>query len=201
MFGGASYTLPVSNGLANAYVSSSYELSRPETTDGAVLTGGRFVTPRLPFGRIVLDGYLLDRFDNYLNPTHSLGGTTRLRGYRTQAFVGPNVLVGNIEVRSPPLEILSVQVGAVAFFDTGDAFRDFSELSIKSGIGGGLRFLFPQFDRAVFRVDVGIPLNPSDPAAETSVIAQFYQAFSMPELSSPALVPSGAVQRVTPAGQ
>lgn len=189
LYGGVGYTVPLADGLARAYAASKVELSRPETTDGQVLAGARVVTPRLPFGRVVLDGYVLDRFDNYLNPTLSLGGTGRLRGYQTLAFVGPNVVVSNVEVRTRPLEIFSVQVGAVAFYDVGDAFRDFQAMSLKHGAGAGLRFLLPQIERAVFRIDVGFPLNRHDPAAETSVIAQFRQAFSMPELSSPGLVP------------
>jgi hypothetical protein len=189
VYGGAGYTAPFEDGLARVYASSTVELSAPETTDGQVLAGVRVVTPGLAFGRVVLDGYVLDRFANYLNPTYSLGGTTRLRGYRTQAFVGPNVVVTNVELRTRPVEILSVQVGAVAFYDVGNAFYDFSSMSLRHGAGAGLRFLLPQVERIGFRIDVGFPLNPRDPAAETSVVAQFGQAFPMPSLSSPALVP------------
>jgi hypothetical protein len=188
LYGGLGYTLPVIDGLLRTYATSTVQLSRASQTDAEFRAGARLVTPRLPFGRIVLDGLILDRFDNYLNPTQSLGGTTRLRGYRTQAFVGPNVVVGNAELRSRPIEILHVYVGAVAFYDVGDAFRTFSSMKLRQGVGGGLRFAFPQIQRSVFRVDLGVPLEPNDPDAETSVVAQFEQAFDVPQLSSPGLV-------------
>jgi hypothetical protein len=188
IYGGLGYTLGVGDGLARAYATNTIELSRPDQTDGALGGGLRFVTPTLPFGRVVLDGQIIDRYENYLNPVLSLGGTTRLRGYRTSAFVGPNLVVGNVEVRSRPVEILSVQVGAVAFFDVGDAFRDFDQMQLKRGVGGGLRFAFPQVQRTVLRIDVGVPLDRNVPGAETSIVARFEQAFPMPALETPGLV-------------
>jgi len=188
LYGGFAYTIPILDGLGRAYVTTTVQLSNRSQTDGEVQTGARLVTPKLPFGRIVLDGFVLDRFDNYLNPTESLGGTTRLRGYRTEAFVGPNVVVGNAEIRSRSVEILHVYVGAVAFYDVGDAFHSFATMQLRQGAGGGLRFAFPQIQRAVFRIDLGFPLTPNDPDAETTVVAQFEQAFDVPQLTSPGLV-------------
>jgi hypothetical protein len=188
IYGGLGYTVPLSDGLARAYATSSVQLSSIERTDAEFSAGARIVSPRLPFGRVVLDGLILDRFENYLNPLLSLGGTTRLRGYRTQAFVGPDVIAANAEIRSRPIEILHVQVGAVAFYDVGDAFRSFATLKLRQGAGGGLRFAFPQIQRSVFRIDLGVPLDPHDPDAETTVVAQFEQAFSVPGLIAPGLV-------------
>jgi hypothetical protein len=188
LYGGVGYTLPILDGFARPYVTTSVQISNPSQTDGEFLAGARLVTPKLPFGRLVLDGYILNRFDNYLNPSQVLGGTTRLRGYRTQAFVGPNVVVGNAEVRSRSVEILHVYFGAVAFYDVGDAFHSFSTMKLRQGAGAGLRIAFPQIQRAVFRVDFGFPLTPNDPDAETTVTAQFEQAFDVPQLTSPGLV-------------
>ncbi|HVW28304.1 MAG TPA: hypothetical protein VHC69_23235 [Polyangiaceae bacterium] len=188
LYGGAAYTLPVLDGFVRPYVTTSVQVSKPSQTDGELQSGARIVSPKLPFGRVVLDGFLLDRFDNYLNPIQSLGGTTRLRGYRTQAFVGPNVLVANAEVRSRSVEILHVYVGAVAFYDVGDAFHSFDTMKLRQGAGAGLRLAFPQIQRSVFRVDLGFPLTPRDPDAETTVVAQFEQAFDVPQLTTPGLV-------------
>lgn len=188
LYGGVSYTLPVIDGFVRPYFTTSVQLSNPSQTDGELLGGARIVSPKMPFGRLVLDGYILDRFDNYLNPTQSLGGTTRLRGYRTQAFVGPNVIVANAEVRSRPVEILHVYFGAVAFYDVGDAFHSFDTMKLRQGAGAGVRIAFPQIQRAVFRVDMGFPLTPSDPDAETTVVAQFEQAFDVPQLTAPGVV-------------
>jgi hypothetical protein len=185
LYTGVGYTVPVLDGLIRAYASSTIELSRVAQSDAQVVVGTRAVTPRLPFGRIIVDAVLLDRYANYLNPSQSLGGTTRLRGYRASAFVGPDVVVANLEVRSRPVEVLSVQIGAVAFYDVGDAFHDFGAMRLRHGVGGGLRFLIPELDRTVFRIDAGFPLDPRDPAAEMTVIAAFRQAFVMPDLSHP----------------
>jgi hypothetical protein len=182
---GVGYTAAVVDGLVRGYASSTIEMSRATESDAQVVVGTRVVTPRLPFGRAVVDAVVLDRYANYLNPSQSLGGTTRLRGYRAAAFVGPDVVALNLEIRSRPVEILSVQVGAVAFYDVGDAFRDWSAMKLRHGVGGGLRFLIPELDRAVFRIDVGFPLDPRDPAAEATVIAAFRQAFVMPDLGHP----------------
>jgi hypothetical protein len=188
VFSGLGYTLGVLDGLARVYVASTVELSSRNQTDAVVEAAVRLVTPRLPFGRLLWDGRVIDRYRNYLNPSQVLGGTTRLRGYRTAAFVGPDALVSNVELRSRPIEILSVQVGAAAFYDVGDAFRGFSNLTLKHGAGAGLRFAFPQIQRSVFRIDLGFPLDRGDPAAETTLIAQFEQAFTVPQVLPPGLV-------------
>jgi len=62
----------------------------------------------------------------------------------------------------------------------GDAFNRVRELSLLHGMGVGLRFLLPELDRDVFRVDLGFPVPTSSPHGETSVIATFGQAFNTP---------------------
>lgn len=188
-YAGLGYTLQVGDGLWRNYVSSTIELSSLERSDAEVSGGTRFVTPQLGFGRFVYDATALHRYRNYLNPISTLGGTTRLRGYEPSAFFGPDYFASNLEFRSRPVQILSVQLGAVAFWDMGDAFRGLEDLELKHGAGVGLRFLAPQVDRSVFRIDVGFPLDPSVPGSQTSVVAQFYQAFGMPGLAPSALVP------------
>ncbi|MBM4361343.1 MAG: BamA/TamA family outer membrane protein, partial [Deltaproteobacteria bacterium] len=165
------------------------EIAGPRGTDAELLLGGRIVTPRLPFGRFVVDGFSLDRYRNYLNPLQSLGGTTRLRGYRAAAFVGPSALVTNVELRTPPVQVFSILAGLAAFYDAGDAFRRREEMVLRQGVGLGLRILVPQIERVVFRVDLATPLDRSDPAGETTVVAQFRQAFPDPGPVPPALAP------------
>jgi outer membrane translocation and assembly module TamA len=109
-----------------------------------------------------------------------VGGTARLRGYQTSAAVGASSFSSNLEFRTRPVEILSAQVAAVAFYDVGDAFSAYSDIDLKHGVGGGIRFLIPQLDRDVFRVDIGVPVPFDTPGGETSVIATFEQAFAAP---------------------
>lgn len=192
VYSGAGYTVPIWDGLARGYVASSIELSDRHRSDAQVEAGARLITPRLGFGRLVVDGYAVDRFVNYLNPLQSLGGTTRLRGYRVNAFVGANEVVANVELRSRPVEILSLQFGGVLFYDVGDAGRTFRSLELRQGAGFGLRVLVPQVDRTVFRLDFGFPLSPSDAKAEATVVLRFYQAFDPPRMSPGASGQSGA---------
>lgn len=182
------YTVPVSDGFVRAFVSSNTEFSNAEQTDAQVTTGAHIVTPRFPLGRLVVNGYFLDRYENYLNPLVSLGGLDRLRGYRPQAFFGPNAAVVNVELRSPPIQVLSVQVGSALFYDVGDTGIDLDHIDLRHGVGYGLRFAFPQIQRSVFRIDLGIPLNFSDRYANPSIVAQFEQAFGIPALAAPGLV-------------
>lgn len=176
----ASYALPVGSGFAKFTASNSVELSTPEQTDAQLGLAFRFTSPRIGLGRVVYDARLVDHYRNYRNTNLGLGGTTRLRGYQTTAAAGSHYLVSNLEFRTRPLELFSTQLAGVLFYDVGDAFDRFGDLELKHGVGGGIRFLAPQLDRDVFRVDVGLPLPLDAPRGEVSVIATFEQAFSVP---------------------
>jgi len=69
--------------------------------------------------------------------------------------------------------------------DTGDAFDGFPNLRLKPSAGAGVRINFPQLDRTVMRLDLGVPfvrdvngrhIPPVD------VVLTFRQAFKMPQL-------------------
>ena len=74
-------------------------------------------------------------------------------------------------------------LGAVAFYDVGDAFSGFDHLSPKQAVGGGLRIVFPQIERAVLRLDVGVPIvsgvRPAD-VPPVSFFVAFHQALTLP---------------------
>jgi hypothetical protein len=176
----ASYARPVGSGFFKVYALHSLELSSPEQTDAQLSLRFRFTSPRLPIGRFVYDAYFLDHYRNYRNLNQALGGTTRLRGYQTIAAVGDHYLASNIEFRTRPLEIFSTQLGGVVFYDMGDAFDKFGDFQLKHGVGAGIRFLAPQLDRDVFRIDVGVPVPFDAIGGETTVIATFGQAFLVP---------------------
>lgn len=67
--------------------------------------------------------------------------------------------------------------------DVADAFDRFEDLNPKHALGGGLRVVFPQLDRAVLRFDLGVPVTsgprPSD-VPPLSFFVAFHQAFSLP---------------------
>ena len=193
VYGGAQYTVAMGDGLARLGVETAadYELSDraaggERVSDASVRASGRIVTPRLGFGRLVVDALVLNRYRNYLNRINFLGGEGRLRGYPTRSFYGKDTVVYNFEFRSRPVEILTCQIGATLFYDVGDSFDGFSDMELKSSIGAGLRAMFPQLDRAVLRVDVGFPMTPGyvPSGFPGQIVASFFQAFPMPGITA-----------------
>jgi hypothetical protein len=94
--------------------------------------------------------------------------------------VGRHAVISNLEFRTRPLQIFSSQIAAVAFYDVGDAFDRVNDLKLQHGVGVGLRFLIPELDRDVFRIDLGMPVPADAQYGDTSVIATFQQAFGVP---------------------
>lgn len=179
----ASYTVALGDGMARAYAEGIMEVEPSRVADASMEAGARVHSPRTPVGRLVFDAHLLHRIRNYMNRRTVLGGDTRLRGYSTQAYFGADVLSFNLEFRTRSFDILSMQTGAVAFWDAGDAFDGWNEMRIKHGVGVGLRAVFPQFSRHVWRLDWSIPLTrfaaPSGSFPGEFVLT-FQHAFPLP---------------------
>lgn len=180
---GVAYAHAIGDGLARASVDSTNEvrLDGGGVANGSVQAGLRLASPRARLGRLVIDAALVDRYENDLRRFSALGGDTRLRGWPTQYLIGSRALAANVELRSRPVQVLeSLQIGAAAFYDVGDAFEHWDEVVLHHSVGAGLRLLFPQLDRMVFRIDVGVPIAPARPegVAPVDFVATFGQAFS-----------------------
>ena len=189
------YTLPIGDGFVRPVVSSTIEYASRNRDDALIQTAARFVSPRLGFGRLMIDAEYFDRYRNYSNRYYALGGDNRLRGYEPGAFTGARLLAVNTEFRSSSLDILSAQVGAAAFYDVGDAWDRAGKAGAKSdyfqlkqSVGLGLRVLFPEFDRIVMRVDWGFPLTPGYSTFPGGFFLSFGQAFSMPAVPVPSVM-------------
>jgi hypothetical protein len=157
----AGYSLPMGDGLVGANVGTFAEqdLEQKTVTDGSVSGGFGAVTPRLGFGRLVMNTSFVNRYKNYLNSQTTTGGNGRLRGYPTSFFLGKDAYFYNVEFRTTSVRLLFAQIGAVAFYDAGDATTGFTNLSPKQSLGAGLRILFPQLNRLVLRADIAFPLK------------------------------------------
>jgi hypothetical protein len=156
----AGYAVALGDGLAGASINTFAENQDGLITDGSI--GGAFgaVTPRIfGLGRVVMNASFSNRYKNYLNARTFIGGEDRLRGYPTSFFFGKDTVFFNLEYRSRSFEILKAQLGGVAFFDAADAAQGFDMLRAKQSVGVGVRALFPQVNRNVFRVDVAFPLK------------------------------------------
>ncbi|HEU4533325.1 MAG TPA: hypothetical protein VFS00_04375, partial [Polyangiaceae bacterium] len=158
VYAAALYTVALGDGYARAAIESTTESKADQLSDGLLELGARVVSPRLPFGRLVFDAHAVSRYRNFLNRYSYFGGDTRLRGYPSSFFVGKDYVVGNLELRSRPLELFSTLVGAAAFYDTGGAFDGFERMRLHPSAGVGLRVLFPQVNRVVLRGDLAFPL-------------------------------------------
>lgn len=181
---GASYATAVGTGYLKVGGSNNVELSDARSMNASLSLSGRFTSPQLPYGRFVFDAYYSRIYHNFYNVSYSLDNATRLRGYTANPALdelfGTGVIAHNLEFRTRPLQIFSTLLGAVVFHDVGDAFYELDEIELKHSMGFGIRFLAPQLDRDVFRVDVGFPLSPGDAQAGITVNAAFGQAFSGP---------------------
>jgi hypothetical protein len=200
LYGAAQYTWAVRDGLVRLSFQSETQpqLDGGRISDAMLEPSMHLATPTIAgLGRLVVDGTFLWRWRNYLNQTVFLGGDDRLRGYPTNFFVGANILGYNVEARSRSIEILSCELGAVAFYDVGDAYTNGSSFVPYQATGVGIRALFPWLDRTVFRVDVGFPLRrPIDPASGAPVppmqfIVTFGQAFVTPTVFPAPALPTG----------
>ncbi|MEP7050734.1 MAG: hypothetical protein ABJB12_10290 [Pseudomonadota bacterium] len=183
-----SYTFPVADGLLRPLLGSRLEYASGARNEALFEGGLRFVSPRLGFGRLVFDAEVLDHALNYANGKVLLGGDNRLRGYEAGVAQGANLVVANAELRTTSVDLLSAQVGAAAFYDVGDAADALRKLRLKQGAGFGLRILFPEFDRIVFRADWGFPLSPGYQTFPGAFFLSFAQAFAMPHVVAPSVL-------------
>jgi hypothetical protein len=200
LYGAVQYTWAVRDGLFRLAFQSTTEPEADknwDVADAAIQPTAHLATPSIGnLGRIVLDGTLLYRWRNYLNQTEILGGADRLRGFPTNFFVGANVMSYNLEARSRPVEIFSMELAGVAFLDVGNAFTGWNNFIPYQAVGVGIRTLFPWLDRTVFQADIGFPIErPLDstgaPIPPYSFIISFGQAFSTPTVAPAPVLPTG----------
>jgi hypothetical protein len=140
--------------------------------------GMRHVSPRLGGFRL-FSGARFTRRHNDLDRSQTfLGGGDLLRGYPSNYFAGPQSWSANFELRTRPTTIRTIHTGAALFVDMGDAADSFAALGLNASVGAGIRVLFPQFNRAVLRLDFAFPLQTLPAGDEASTLtAKFGQAF------------------------
>jgi hypothetical protein len=182
------YTLFPGGGLTRAVGESSIEFDLDGRHAASIGLALFLATPRLGFGRLVYSGLFINRYRDGLNAEPlELGGENRLRGYPIGAFLGNDVVSQSLELRSAAVDILSAQVGFAVFYDSGGAANRLDDLVIRQGVGGGVRILFPQFNRLVFRADWGFPLAADYDPLPGAPFVTFGQAFDQPGITSPSL--------------
>lgn len=137
-------------------------LERGRFIDTSVEASLRYTSPLLfDFMRLSVGALIDFSFADSDNSYATLGGDNALRGFPSAYFIGDHLVRANVELRTVGLELLSMWWGLAAFYDGGDAFDadDLSDVRWHHGAGLGLRWLLPQFNRAVIRIDWGFPLD------------------------------------------
>ncbi len=130
--------------------------------------------------RVVLNGEVDAARNDTQRVRFFLGGDTGLRGYVIGELQGTSMLVTHAEVRSAPLAIRSQRVGGVLFCDAGDAAPSLDALNIRVDVGLGVRWLIPQLNSSVIRVDWAVPLREGSvtpPGLPGRASAGFQQVF------------------------
>ena len=188
VYGAAAYSVALGDGVARASLESTTEAEPHRISDASWVASLGVTTPRIGVGRLVFVATALNRWRNYLNALSLLGGDSQLRGYPSRYFAGKDIVTTNLEYRSRPVEIASIQFGASVFHDAGDAFDGFDHLAPKHTLGVGLRAVFPQVERSVLRFDVGFPVPASERPPNVppvSFFVAFGQALSLPSATVP----------------
>ncbi len=188
VFAEAGYTAAIKDGIFRVDVQNTTEANTTDVLQGVFDAETYFATPRFGIGRLIWAGRFIDRYADYLNQVSYVGANSVLRGYPSNFFVGKNVVASNLEYRSRPLEILKVQVGGVLFYDAASAFDDWSQVVPRHAVGFGVRALLPQFDRIVFRADLGFPISASPLPAGVGPVTfyvTFAQALEAPQFGPP----------------
>jgi hypothetical protein len=189
------YTWPLGNGLLRAVAGSSIEHADLGRHQASLQGALRIVSPKAHFLRVVLDAAAVSTYENYLNRKLGLGGDSRPRGYLNAAFRGASGYAGTLELRTSSIDIVSARVGGVAFYDVGGAADSLHEALPNQSLGAGVRVLFPQINRQVFRLDWAVPFTAGVQRSPNRALPgvfyfSFSQAFDFPKLKLPEILGS-----------
>ncbi len=131
------------------------------------------VSPPLEAGRLVAR-VLVDFIKNDLdNRFELLGGGNGLRGAPAELLQGRNLFLANVEYRTRPIELRTMFVGFVLFYDAGSAFD--SKLELTHTFGLGLRILVPQWNYVPIRIDFGFVIGGEGRLAPSRFSASYGQ--------------------------
>jgi hypothetical protein len=132
-----------------------------------------YASPPFKVARLVVRGSA-EAYSNDLDRTMLfLGGGNGLRGSPPELMAGSRRVLLNVELRSRPIELRTLHLGAVLFYDAGAAF-DEAPVPLHS-VGLGLRALFPQFDIEPLRFDFGWVIAGPPMALEDRFSSSFGQ--------------------------
>ncbi len=158
-------------------LSFSTRLDRGDWIDNRLVAQVKLYSAQTKIGRIVFRSRLDLGWDDHRGTYVTVGGDDGLRGYLSGSRIGTSAIRNNLELRSKPVDLDTIQLGWALFWDGGDAFDDQSQIHYRHSVGGGLRILLPQSNRSVIRLDLGLPLSGPESGPAGWLFAGFKQAF------------------------
>lgn len=127
-------------------------------------------SPRLlGLGRLVARIAYQAKGDDLDRQPFLLGGDSGLRGAPAGLLDGTQLLFANVELRTPALELKTVHVGGVLFWDAGTAVPASGPLV--QTVGAGLRILLPQLNVQPIRIDFGYVVSGAPRAAFADMLS------------------------------
>ena len=147
---------------ASAQVGARLELADGDFIDRFVLGRVRIASPQWGPIRVHIHADAHVAFNRVTSGVSTLGGDNGLRGYSSGLFIGESTVLGHLEIRTAPLEILTQYIGLVAFFDAGTIFDEGESPPFLSDVGVGIRWVAPQLQRIAYRLDYAFPTSGPD---------------------------------------
>ncbi|HEX4420941.1 MAG TPA: BamA/TamA family outer membrane protein [Kofleriaceae bacterium] len=109
--------------------------------------------------RLLAQSSLSTRWHDTQNQFYALGSDTGLRGFAINQFTGQRYFDAEFEARTLPYPIWVLRVGAVAFYDLGDAANSIAQMQLHQDAGLGLRMLIPQTSAQLLKFDFAVPFD------------------------------------------
>jgi hypothetical protein len=172
---------PGGSGFAVAQAQASARARGGELIDQRLSGVLYFASPVIArAGRIVVAAVSdVVRADTYR--THFfMGGDTGLRGYQIGEFQGTVQAAAHAELRTAAVPFFSQRIGGLLFYDVGDAGASYRGLAAHNDFGVGLRWLIPQLNSSVLRIDWAIAADAGPytrPGLPGRITAGFMQSF------------------------
>ena len=170
------WTLPwCRDGFVRPSAGISWRIQDGRTIDNTASAQLRAATPLYPYFRVIAQANIATRWHDTQNAFYSIGSDSGLRGYPIAFQIGQRRVSGQVELRTVPVSVWVLRLGAVAFYELGGAANSLAQMPLYQDVGVGLRMLVPQTSRDLFRFDVAFPLVRADdwPILRPHLIAGF----------------------------
>jgi hypothetical protein len=183
----AGWGLALGGGFQRASIGFEGRQKDGELVDRVVSMSAYAASPKIArLLRVIGEVQYAGLYHETRNRRFTAGSNTGLRGYEINQFAcfegrDPRPcharMLGHVEVRTMPLKVLFLRLGAVAFWDFGHAAEYRPDLVLHHDVGGGFRLLIPQVDPYVLRLDWAIPLTGESKGLPGRVSLGFFQVF------------------------